>query len=167
MSFVLLLEGQRHEVRILARRPDLVLSVDGRAYRVEDPGGSGDGARRLAIAAQVQEVVRLVEGTALQVRAAGRTHHLSWLDGSELGDGGSGLSVLRAPMPGAVIEIHAAPGAVLTPGQPILTIESMKLQTVMRAPRAGILAAVAVGPGELFGKDEILARLAEEEADHA
>ena len=167
MAYAFELDGTTHAVTILARRPHLVIAVDGRPYRVENPGPKGSGQLSLTIAGQLHEIARLVEGPEIVLREDGRSHRITWIDGAEEGGGGVSLSELRAPMPGAVIEVHALPGQSLAAGDPVLTIESMKLQTVLGAPRAGVLAEVAVAAGELFGKDDILARLEEEEAKDA
>ena len=167
MGFDFLLEGVSHRLTILARRPHLVVAVDGRAYRVEDPGEVGDGVQILRIDGTEVPVARLVEGTALSLRTAGRSWQIDWRDGAEAAGGQGDLSELRAPMPGAVIEVHAAAGETVAAGAPLVTIESMKLQTVLVAPRAGVLAEMPCAPGTLFGKDDILARLVAEETKDA
>lgn len=158
MSFSLLLDGQRHEIEIVRRRPHLVLRVDGREHTVQRPGEYGDGSHELTIDAQMLTVTRVADGLTQIVRSGGRTYSAALAD-----DGGGGadesLSELRAPMPGAVIEIHAAPGDSVSRGAPLVTIESMKLQTVLGAPRDGIVAEFTVTQDELFGKDQILVRL--------
>jgi pyruvate carboxylase len=40
-------------------------------------------------------------------------------------------------MPGRVIAIHAREGAVVKEGEPLLTLEAMKMETIVRAPIAG------------------------------
>ena len=42
-----------------------------------------------------------------------------------------------APMPGRVIVLHCREGAVVAAGDPLLTLEAMKMETVVRAPIAG------------------------------
>jgi biotin carboxyl carrier protein len=44
-------------------------------------------------------------------------------------------------------------------GETLVTIESMKLQMTLLAPRDGRLAGVRRGVGETFDKDEIVAEL--------
>ena len=44
---------------------------------------------------------------------------------------------LAASMPGMVVAIHCKPGDALAPGAAVLTVEAMKMETVVRAPRAG------------------------------
>ncbi len=50
-----------------------------------------------------------------------------------------------ALMPGVVIAVHAAAGAKVEPGSPLLTLEAMKMETVVRAPKSGTLKELAVG----------------------
>lgn len=161
MTFALLLNGETHHVEILRRRPHLVLRIGGRAYTVQTTGPEGDGLHRLVIDGQPVALARAADGDRQILRLDGQTHTVTLPDEGGGGAGGD-LSELRAPMPGAVIEVHAAPGDAVTLGAPLITIESMKLQTVLSAPRDGVLAEISVTRGELFGKDQVLARLQEE-----
>ena len=51
--------------------------------------------------------------------------------------GGARADVLAAPMPGVVLEVHVAPGAVLKRGDPVLVLEAMKMQHDSRTARRG------------------------------
>jgi pyruvate carboxylase len=44
---------------------------------------------------------------------------------------------VAASMPGTVVTLHAKHGDRVELGAPILTLEAMKMETVVRAPRAG------------------------------
>ncbi|HVE82891.1 MAG TPA: pyruvate carboxylase [Myxococcales bacterium] len=44
-----------------------------------------------------------------------------------------------ASMPGTVIALHRKPGDRVEPGAPLLTLEAMKMETVVRAPRGGVI----------------------------
>jgi pyruvate carboxylase len=44
---------------------------------------------------------------------------------------------VAAPMPGRVIGVHCREGGVVQAGEPLLTLEAMKMETVVRAPMAG------------------------------
>lgn len=72
---------------------------------------------------------------------------------------------IHAPMPGAIVSVHKQAGEQVVRGETVITIESMKLQTALAAPRAGRLLDVLKRAGESFDKDELLARL--EPADEA
>jgi glutaconyl-CoA decarboxylase len=73
--------------------------------------------------------------------------------------GGSKADVLTAPMPGVVLEVHVAPGAVLKRGDPVLVLEAMKMRNLIRSPRAAVVMAVEVEAGQPVGPGDALVRL--------
>lgn len=62
--------------------------------------------------------------------------------------GGAGRNALTAPMPGVVLSVEVAPGAVVARGQLLLVLEAMKMKNDIRAERDGVIAAVAVAAGD-------------------
>jgi acetyl-CoA/propionyl-CoA carboxylase, biotin carboxylase, biotin carboxyl carrier protein len=55
---------------------------------------------------------------------------------------------LAAPMPGTVTAVHVAEGDAVGAGQPLVAIEAMKMEHVVQAPAAGIVASVLVRVGQ-------------------
>lgn len=166
MSFRILLDGDEREIAILARRPHLVLSVDGRVLTVENAGSGEDGRDVLTINGTEMDVARAQSVSGLVLRSDARTCFAELHVAGDDPDSAAASGDIRAPMPGAVVAIDVSVGAVVAAGDAILTIESMKLQTVLLAPCAGVVAEIAVSEGEAFEKDQMLARLAgEEEGD--
>jgi 3-methylcrotonyl-CoA carboxylase alpha subunit len=160
MSFVITLDGARHEVEILARRPHLKLRVEGRIYEVRTPGGEEDGRHAMVVSAADVRFTRVQTGDRQMVRMGGRTFETALVDPrADSKDAAGGHDHIRAPMPGSIVRIHAEPGALVQRGQTIVTIESMKLQMALIAPRDGRLATVTRAVGETFDKDEIVAEL--------
>ena len=51
---------------------------------------------------------------------------------------------IGASMPGVVIAVHCPVGAKVEPGAPLLTLEAMKMETVVRARKAGTVKELAV-----------------------
>jgi len=72
---------------------------------------------------------------------------------------GGGGDALRAPFNGKVIAVHAQPGAAVARGDPLLVIESMKLEHALGAPRDGVVAAVHVGAGQQAATGQLLVSL--------
>lgn len=74
---------------------------------------------------------------------------------------GSGASedVLRAPMPGAVVAVPVVEGQAVSEGDILMVIESMKLETAIRAPRDGVIESVHVTLAKGFERDAPLVSL--------
>jgi propionyl-CoA carboxylase alpha chain len=64
---------------------------------------------------------------------------------------------LLSPMPGLLAALHVAEGDSVEPGQPLATVEAMKMENILRAARAGTVKAIKAAPGETLAADaEIL-----------
>ena len=64
---------------------------------------------------------------------------------------------MTAPMSGTVMRIVATPGAKLERGAAILVIESMKMEHLVRAPRAGLLKSIGCMVGDFVDQGVELA----------
>lgn len=60
-----------------------------------------------------------------------------------------GPNALRAQIPGRITAVRTAVGDRVEAGQPVLSIEAMKMENEVRAPRAGTIVRVAVAAGAL------------------
>jgi 3-methylcrotonyl-CoA carboxylase alpha subunit len=160
VGFVLHLDGVAHEVEIVARRPHLRLRLNGREYEVTDPGDEAEGRQTLEIDGRRVCLLRAHVGDRRIVRFSGRTFEAELMDSRGAGgQGGGELDRVRAPMPCSVIEINKQPGDTVARGETLATIESMKLQIALLAPRDGKLASAPQRVGQRFDKDEIVAEL--------
>lgn len=61
-----------------------------------------------------------------------------------------------APMPGMVVTVSVKPGQKVTRGAPLLSIEAMKMETVLTAERDVVIRAVLVKPGEVISAKDLL-----------
>ncbi|HEX9044963.1 MAG TPA: biotin/lipoyl-containing protein, partial [Candidatus Limnocylindrales bacterium] len=66
--------------------------------------------------------------------------------GGDRGSGGGAQVV--APMPGSVLAIHVQDGAEVAAGDPIATLEAMKMEHVVTAPFGGTVVEIGVHVGE-------------------
>ena len=71
---------------------------------------------------------------------------------------------LCAPMPGLVRIVSAEPGGRVAKGDPLVTMEAMKMELVLAAPRDGVVAAVPVAAGDQVPEGALLIALEPEEA---
>lgn len=70
---------------------------------------------------------------------------------------------LASPMPGTVVAVHATDGDTVAEGQPIVSVEAMKMEHVLRAPVAGTVHLHAA-VGEQVTRGQELATVTPEEA---
>ena len=153
------------------------LSIDGRRVEVTlSPNGNEceflldiDGGReRVFVASEADG-----HGDVHFIHFRGRTHRVEAINALERAQQeaapSGGDDVLRAPMPGVVVEVVTTVGAEVEAGQLLLTIESMKLQTAIVAPSAGRVAEIALSAGANFEQGALLIRLeaTDEEAGEA
>jgi acetyl/propionyl-CoA carboxylase alpha subunit len=71
----------------------------------------------------------------------------------------TGTVTMKASLPGLVVGIRVAPGDDVAEGQSLLTIEAMKMQNEVRAPRAGRIGSVAVEAGRVVATGDGLLTL--------
>jgi biotin carboxyl carrier protein len=72
-----------------------------------------------------------------------------------------GPAEVRASLPGLVVRVAVALGDTVAVGDPLVTVEAMKMQNEIRAPRAGSVTAIEVEPGQTISGGALLVRLAE------
>lgn len=141
-----------------AERAGLRVRVDGASYAPEVEGvGPGtfvlkDGARRLTFhCVRDEDTIHLWwEGVAYRL--------------CEEGEGGRAAQRhvqggLEATMPGRVIAVKVVPGQAVARGEELVVVESMKMETALRAPRDGVVRSVQATVGEMVGPGRVLVEL--------
>ena len=71
----------------------------------------------------------------------------------------AGPVVVKATLPGLIVTVAVEPGHEVTEGTTLLTIEAMKMQNEVRAPRAGTVVEVSVAPGQAVATGTPLVRI--------
>ncbi|MGQ9611627.1 MAG: biotin/lipoyl-containing protein [Chloroflexus sp.] len=67
--------------------------------------------------------------------------------------------LIRAPMPGTILQIVVTPGTRVKRGQPVIILEAMKMNNSIGAPRDGVISAILVKTGQSVGYGEPLAQI--------
>ncbi|MGI5458767.1 urea carboxylase [Streptomyces sp. CA-249302] len=75
-----------------------------------------------------------------------------------------GGSLIEAPLSSTVWKIEAEPGTRVEPGRPLLVLEAMKMEVVVRAPAHGVVTDVLVSTGQQIDAGAPLAVVVREEA---
>ncbi|HVL57003.1 MAG TPA: biotin/lipoyl-containing protein, partial [Burkholderiaceae bacterium] len=72
---------------------------------------------------------------------------------------GAGDGMLRAAMTGRVVAVFAAPGDRIEAGQPLVSLEAMKMEHLQCAPVAGTLKSLHATPGAQIAAGTLLAQI--------
>ncbi|WP_210421778.1 acetyl-CoA carboxylase biotin carboxyl carrier protein subunit [Phreatobacter aquaticus] len=159
----------RHAFDIDGTETEVWLARDGQAYRLEGDAGrarvslDGQGLdRELSVDSRREPVLMVIEGEVIHLHLGGRTYQVRHLDPARRfadADDSAGGDVARAPMPGTVVRVDVAVGDAVTTGDPLVVIESMKLETTIRAWHDGVIAELHVAAGQSFDRDAPLVTL--------
>ena len=86
-----------------------------------------------------------------------------WTRAAEVADRGpepaADAGAVRAPMPAVVTAVAAAPGQTVTRGDTLVTLEAMKMEIPLKAPRDGRVSAVRCAAGDRVDPDTPLVDL--------
>ncbi len=66
---------------------------------------------------------------------------------------------LICPMPGMLVKLHVAAGEKVQPGQPLATVEAMKMENILRAEKEGVIAKINAAEGESLAVDAVILEL--------
>ena len=66
---------------------------------------------------------------------------------------------LICPMPGMLVKLHVAEGDTVQPGQPLATVEAMKMENILRAEKEGVIAKINAAEGESLAVDAVILEL--------
>lgn len=113
--------------------------------------------------ASVEGLVREIEGI-YEVLMWGALYHVKVMDEREqrLAAGSSGFTpqggevIIRAPMPGLIIDVPVELGQDVEAGQTLVILESMKMENELKAPRNGTVHMLNVQAGDSVEQNKSL-----------
>lgn len=73
--------------------------------------------------------------------------------------GTAGSVVVKAPMPGTVVNVVVSAGQAVKAGEDLVFIEAMKMETPVKAPQDGTVATIDVAKGESVDSGKTLVTL--------
>ena len=143
------LDGTIHEIEIVRERDGSYRGLGNALYRVEVHAVGGDTIRfsRAGLTESVkflrdrERLYFLYRGVTIAIRNLTLAAPVS-----AAASGGDGK--VRAAMNGRVVAVLVKPGEQVAAGQPVMTLEAMKMEHVHTAGIAGTVSAIAVVEGE-------------------
>lgn len=157
-------EGKEHTVSVTPQGEGWLVSVDGRPHEVSaQPGERGrlslelNGRRTAAFVAQ--------SGLRLWAHVEGGTWALERSrGGSRSGEkaGSEAVGLVRAAMPGRVLDVTAQEGSIVRKGDTLLLLEAMKMELRIAAPGHGRVARVFAQAGQVIERGAPLVEIVAE-----
>jgi acetyl/propionyl-CoA carboxylase alpha subunit len=66
------------------------------------------------------------------------------------------VNELKAPMPGLIVDIRVEPGQAVHKGDPLLVLEAMKMENILKAPADGTVGSIKVNLRDNVQKGQVL-----------
>jgi biotin carboxyl carrier protein len=166
MQHTFVIAETEHEAWLSRRGLTYELHIAEQVIPIALAPAEGDG-ELLRVGAETCRVLIATDGDLVHVHLDGSTYAIRYVDpvqryGSHAG--GSADDIAEAPMPGLVIAVYVKEGQHVAAGDTLMVIESMKLETAIKAWREGSVAAVHVGVGQAFQRGAPLLSLAPQSA---
>jgi len=97
----------------------------------------------------------LVNGKKVQLSGEDDMDRLLKQLGMDSG-GAKKMKELKAPMPGLVVKIEVKPGDEVAKDQPLVILEAMKMENVLKAVASATVASVEVKQGQAVEKNQVM-----------
>jgi geranyl-CoA carboxylase alpha subunit len=155
------IDGQAHELEVTRERDGSYVVASGEAARRFDIDDLGADAIRLHHDGLMDNAKFLRDGDRLYLQHRGlplaATDLTLAAPKAAAANGGDGK--VRAAMNGRVVAVLVKPGDRVSAGQPVMTLEAMKMEHVHKAGIDGVVAAIDVSEGEQVTTGKIVVEI--------
>ena len=157
--------GEREvSIRIIAREPALRIAIDDIEYEIQS--NEAQFARfEIVLDGHVHRGWQYAEGDEVHLHLSGWNYRVQLPRAQGGGAAASAKDEVHAEMPGVLIGVHCEAGQPVGVGDKLVTIESMKLQLTLVAPRDGVVAKVHLPVESVFDRGALLVSLQPAEAN--
>ena len=157
--------AEQHRVRIKPYQGGTLAVLDG-GELIDIIGRWVPGQRLLSVTidGRVRTVKVMKAGRGWLINTRGATHkvqvlspHVAELKRHMIDKPPPDLSrLLLAPMPGLLTRLDVKPGDKVEPGQPVAVMEAMKMENILRAPKAATVKATPAKAGDSLAVDQVI-----------
>jgi propionyl-CoA carboxylase alpha chain len=162
---VVTVDGEQHRVRIKPYQGGTLAVLNG-GELIDVIGRWTAGQRLLSVSidGRVRTVQVRRNGRSFVLTTRGASHkvqvlppHVAELSAHMIEKPAPDLSrLLLAPMPGLLTKLDVAVGDKVEPGQPVAVMEAMKMENILRAPKAATVKATPAKAGDSLAVDQVI-----------
>lgn len=77
--------------------------------------------------------------------------------------GGHASNIIRSPMPGKIVKILVSVGDKVEPGQTVIIVSAMKMESEFKATKPGIVSEIPVSEGDTVDGNQVLVSIEDAE----
>jgi propionyl-CoA carboxylase alpha chain len=162
---VVKIAGETHKVRIKPYKGGtLAVTDDGDLMDIVGRWVPGQRLLTVVIDGRLRTVQVRRVGRNWELQTRGASHrvqvlppHIAGLSKHMIDKPAPDLSrLLLAPMPGLLTKLDVAIGDKVEPGQPVAVMEAMKMENILRAPKAATVKATPAKAGDSLAVDQVI-----------
>ncbi|RYH10670.1 acetyl/propionyl/methylcrotonyl-CoA carboxylase subunit alpha [Tropicimonas sp. IMCC6043] len=163
-EWIIQVDGEEFPLTVEANRHGTTVVFDDRRIGMKSRWTPGDTLAEVDIAGRKHffKVDRIATGYRIRYRGADyrvqvftpRQGELARLMPKKVPPDTSRM--LLCPMPGLVVKLDINVGDEVQEGQPLCTIEAMKMENILRAERQGVVSKVNARPGDSLAVDDVI-----------
>lgn len=161
MKYITSTKDQEYEIEIIDEH---TISIDGDIYEISFESISGQPMFSLLIDNKSFDAYVYEGDDGWEVLLRGMLYRTQVLDERERRlraafDNGLDQSsefLLKAPMPGLVIDVLVCQGQEVEKGDVLMVLESMKMQNELKSPQAGVVSRVRIEVGDYVERRQTL-----------
>ena len=156
--------GRKSYPLVVADESTAVMFEDGDVFPISGTWNPGETLAKFMIAGQVLPIKIELKGPSIRLRWRGmdviahvrsnRVAQLAALMPEKLPPDTS--KMLLCPMPGVVTGIAVSEGETVEAGQPLATVEAMKMENILKAERKGVVKKLVATAGQSLAVDELI-----------
>ena len=161
MRYITTVDGTQYTIDI---NDDRHVIVNGKTYAIDFTSLSHTGLASLILEGQSFDVDIAENTDAYTVMLKGVLHDVQVEDERTRRLAGMkrsmadvvGEVLIKAPMPGVIVEIPVEVGQEVAKNQVVAILESMKMQNEFKSPKDGVVKSVRVKPGDKIDQNTVM-----------
>ena len=164
-DWVVALQGRSYPLTVVAdHQGSTVKFEDGSSHRVASNWTPGDQLAEIDVDGDtlVLKVGKITQGFRIRSRGADLKVHVRNPRQAELAAlmpekmPPDTSKLLLCPMPGLIVKFNVEVGEEVQEGQPLCTVEAMKMENILRAERSGVVSKINAGAGDSLAVDDVI-----------
>jgi len=164
-DWVVALQSRSYPLTVVAdHQGSTVKFEDGSSHRVASNWTPGDQLAEIDVDGDtlVLKVGKITQGFRIRSRGADLKVHVRNPRQAELAAlmpekmPPDTSKLLLCPMPGLIVKVNVEVGEEVQEGQPLCTVEAMKMENILRAERSGVVSKINAGAGDSLAVDDVI-----------